>query len=182
MNPKLSQALALSINRITEDQRKRFWSKVVKRDSGCWEWTGHIISRGYGQFSLHDKGYLAHRVAYALTFSTPDQSLYCCHRCDNPKCVNPHHIFLGTAQDNASDRVSKGRQARGERHGFVTKPESCPRGERCARSKYKEAVIRSIRDEWAAGGVRYSDLAEKFGMSHSNVMKVINRKTWTHLK
>lgn len=87
----------------------RFFSKITKNlKTKCHEWTGGKRS-GYGLFTINRKSYPAHRVAYHLAFSACPPELYVCHTCDNPKCVNPKHLFLGTAKDNVLDCVKKGR-------------------------------------------------------------------------
>jgi hypothetical protein len=87
----------------------RFWAFVAQGD-GCWEWTGYIRPDGYGQFgvdrSIHER---AHRMAYQLTAGPIPKGIDVCHRCDNPACVRPDHLFLGTRSDNMRDMVAKGR-------------------------------------------------------------------------
>ena len=95
---------------ITAKIEARFWSKVDKKPSGCWEWLGHRNEKGYGHFAIVGQyPRAAHRVAYRLANGHFDDSLFVCHRCDNPSCVNPDHLFLGTQQDNMDDMVQKGR-------------------------------------------------------------------------
>lgn len=87
-----------------------FWSKVRKGD-GCWEWAGASNGAGgYGSFSFLGRRFLAHRFAAWLTFGDIPTGMLVCHQCDNPKCVRPEHLFLGTALDNARDAVAKGRK------------------------------------------------------------------------
>jgi hypothetical protein len=98
---------------------ERFWKKVDKRGNGdCWEWTASIQSKGYGCISVEGKIKLAHRVAYEIASDeeVPD-GMMVLHRCDNRRCVNPSHLFLGSNQDNVDDMVKKDRQARGEKNG-----------------------------------------------------------------
>ncbi len=92
---------------------KRFWKRVRVTD-GCWEWTGCLDSRGYGQVRLKDKYLIASRVAWALTRSggMPDKRSLVCHKCDVPRCVNPDHLFLGTQKDNMADCAEKNRISR----------------------------------------------------------------------
>ena len=89
--------------------KNKFMQKVEVTDS-CWIWNGYLNNTGYGQVPFyHFKTRLAHRVSYKLFIGNFDDSLCVCHKCDNPKCVNPEHLFLGTHKDNALDKVSKGR-------------------------------------------------------------------------
>ena len=96
----------------------RFWHYVnVRGPDECWEWTGGRGARGYGKFKLDYVGYAAHRFSYELAHGLIPDGLYVCHRCDNPPCVNPAHLFVGTSSDNMLDASSKGR-INGENNGF----------------------------------------------------------------
>ena len=86
-----------------------FWRKVTKSD-GCWEWTGSCGAKGYGQVGVKGKNLRTHRVSWELTNGKIPEQLIVCHHCDNPKCVRPDHLFLGTNKDNTQDMLSKGRQ------------------------------------------------------------------------
>ncbi len=85
-----------------------FWRKVIKTDN-CWLWNGPVDARGYGETMIKHKPKRAHRLAYEYTHGAIPPGLYVCHHCDNPLCVNPDHLFLGTAKDNTTDMVNKGR-------------------------------------------------------------------------
>jgi hypothetical protein len=88
---------------------RAFWSKVALGDDReCWEWT-RKKARGYGRFDVRGWPVYAHRIAWVIAFGVIPDGLYVCHSCDNPPCVNPAHLFLGTAKDNMQDKVRKGR-------------------------------------------------------------------------
>lgn len=87
---------------------KAFYSKV-KEVNGCWEWQGAVSGPGYGQTRFFGKSFAAHRVSYEIAYGAIKKGLFVCHKCDNRKCVNPNHFFLGTAKDNTLDMLSKGR-------------------------------------------------------------------------
>jgi len=97
---------------VTPELVARFESKVIRDDcmpDGCHIWTGHINRGGYGTLGNNNKEILAHRASYAIYKGEIPHGMIICHRCDNPPCVNPAHLFLGTVSDNAKDSVAKGR-------------------------------------------------------------------------
>src|SRR3990172_2064952 len=98
----------------------RFWSKVRKSD-GCWEWTGSGPGDGYGSTKIRGRTVLAHRLSWALAYGDIPDGFMVCHHCDNPSCVRPDHLFLGTARDNSRDAVRK------RRHPSQQRP-TCPNG------------------------------------------------------
>jgi hypothetical protein len=96
----------VSHQRVTHEER--FWSKVNKTET-CWLWTGHCNCDGYGEFSICGVRILAHRASYLLEYGMLPEGLSVLHSCDNPPCIRPTHLFLGTQQDNVNDMIAKGR-------------------------------------------------------------------------
>lgn len=149
---------------LDELDRERFEEKFEKRPSGCWEWAASVDSNtGYGKFGFRGETWNAHRVAWALSRGEPGD-LHVLHRCDNPPCVNPDHLFLGTNHDNVRDMVEKDRHARGERQPT---------------SKLKRLQAQEILDRYEPGKV--SALAAEFGVSKSRICCIGKRRSWRHL-
>jgi hypothetical protein len=95
----------------TREQRIAKFNGFINKTDGCWEWQGSLNRLGYGRFTNFDgrRDWLAHRLSYRLFIGEFDEELRVCHSCDNPRCVNPNHLFLGTAKDNTQDSIRKGR-------------------------------------------------------------------------
>lgn len=149
---------------------ERFWEKVdiPHGGFGCWEWTSTMLSNGYGRFRIGRKNQLAHRVAWALVHGDyPEDQV--CHHCDNRKCVNPAHLFSGTARDNSHDMYLKGRN-------IVILGEDNPQ------SKVTEGGVKNIRRRASIGGFGIiKKLAREYGVSHSAISLIVSRKTWKHM-
>lgn len=183
------------VNRLTKDAR-RFMARVSKSESvdGCWAWLGAVDKDGYGKFPFFNKSFRAHRASYLLFVADPSDA-YVCHSCDNPACVNPDHLFLGTQADNIADKVAKGRQSRGEKHGAIMRardlrgdknpmrlhPESVLRGEKNPTSKLTEAQVIEIRQRYAAGDTTQKKLGAEYGVNFSLIGYIVNRKVWQHI-
>jgi len=136
-------------------------------DTGCWEWQKHKGEWGYGAIKVAKKVLLAHRASYAA-FKGPPGDLCVLHTCDNPGCVNPEHLWLGTNKDNVNDKVKKGRQSRISTH--CTKPND-------RRTNLTKEDVLAIR----ASSENQPTLAKKYNITQSNVSMIINRVTWTHI-
>lgn len=135
------------------------------RTEGCWEWIGHIGQRGYGQVKDKYKTKLAHRVAYELANGPVPEGMRVCHRCDNPVCVNPAHLFLGTDADNMQDKAAKGR----------CNPE---RGEKHHAAKLTEMQALDILVSTLKG----KDLALMYGVSPATISDIKTGRKWGHLQ
>lgn len=150
-----------------ERTRARFLAKV-DQTGDCWQWTAGCARHGYGRFNVtRDKPLAAHRVAYEMFVGPIPTGLHVLHRCDNPPCVNPGHLFLGTHQDNMDDMVRKGRSR-------------APRGEQVKVSKLTESAVRQIRDEVSQGRSQRA-VARDFGVHHATVHRIVSGELWAHV-
>jgi len=146
----------------------RFWEKVAFLGTGsddCWEWRGAKNSRGYGVIGVAGKNVLAHRVSWELANGPIPEGLCVLHHCDNPSCMNPAHLFLGTNADNSNDMVAKGRQARGEeiRNG-----------------KFMEKDIYQVRDLLEKGWLQ-REVAGLFNVSRAAISHIATGAAWEWL-
>lgn len=146
---------------MDEIAKSRFWAKVDK-SSDCWEWTGAKKPTGYGLCTVKRKIHRAHRLSYEMAYGPIPDGLCVCHRCDNPSCVNPDHLFLGTIEDNMRDMVSKGRN-------------SDRRGAKNAMAKLNSGQAAFIR----SSNMRQSWLATMFGVSNALIHNIKNGRHWT---
>lgn len=146
-----------------------FWSQVNKNGSipmhcpelgNCWEWTGSLRPNGYGQYGK--KRLKAHRVAWEITYGEMPKE-FVLHKCDNPKCVNPEHLFLGTQQTNMDDKVSKGRQNKGETSYL---------------HKLTDKEVVEIRYRYENEKITQRELGIEYGVTQSAISDVTRRKNW----
>jgi hypothetical protein len=152
---------------------ERFWKYVTKTDT-CWLWTGKGRQHfGYGVINSGGKNgkiERAHRVSWAIHKGPIPDNLCVCHHCDNPLCVNPDHLFLGTRTDNNRDMNRKGRYDRTKR----------PKGERHGMSKLTPEKVRAIIAE-REGGKLLREIASRYGISPQQVHRISKKKSWKHL-
>ncbi len=165
--------------RTPEDELRRFW-RAVAVAGGCWEWHGHRNRQGYGRMKRDGRRVAAHRVSWEVHFGPIPDGMLVCHRCDNPPCVRPDHLFLGTVSDNNHDMIAKGRDARGDRSGSRLHPERLARGETHPRAKLSSEAVRVIRAA-AAAGAHKTTLARRFGVSDTSIGRVLTRASWAHV-
>lgn len=158
----------------------RFWSKVERSD-GCWLWTASTNSNGYGQlFVAKEPGarpIAAHRLSWMLHNGAIPERLWVLHRCDNPRCVRPDHLFLGTSDDNVADMHAKGRASAPPRTDVLP---PVRRGERNGSAVLTELEVRAMR-ELAARGFAMRELARRFKVARGTVKSVLIYKTWSHI-
>lgn len=163
------------------DQENPFYSGMGK----CWEWMGGTNKQGYGRQAVGYKMMLAHRVVYTLLKGAIPHGAIACHRCDNPLCVNPDHVFLSDRKENAADRVAKGRGSVvrncGERNGAFTKPEKILRGEAVGTSKFTESQVLDIRRRLAVGDTNQTIIAREYGVTAPAISAIFLRKIWKHI-
>jgi hypothetical protein len=148
---------------LTPDRIKRFWAKVIKHQDECWEWTGAKVRNGYGYFAINsERGpshcSAAHRVSWVITNGDIPDGLLVLHKCDNPPCTRPDHLFLGTFKDNNQDTIRKGRQSRGH---YKLTPKAL-----------REIRILNKMD------FSHQTIANVFGVHRSTIKKIISGKQW----
>jgi len=155
---------------IRKTIEERFKDKFRKVDSGCWEWTATINRYGYGQIKntpdSHPRMVFAHRASWMIHNGDIPDGLYILHKCDNRKCVNPDHLFLGTKQDNSQDRDSKRRQAFGERNGNAKLTET-----------QAVEILRLSRS-----GCSNPKIAKMFDMSRISIWELVTGRKWGYLQ
>ncbi len=134
----------------------------MSKQTDCIEWDGYRNRKGYGKRKFRGKNWLAHRAAYTEAYGEIPEGMLVCHHCDNPPCVNPEHLFLGTPADNSSDMTAKGRQARGEASG---------------KAKLTEDQVRAIR----ADTRMRREIAADYGVDSTVVSRIRLRHTWRHV-
>lgn len=146
-----------------------FWKNATPQVDGCWVWSGARFTArgGYGRIVIENKPIGAHRYSYMMfndvTYLSRDDVI--CHTCDNPPCVNPDHLFLGTDAINSDDKVTKGRQAKGGQ---------------LPQTKLTVEDVLAIRQQ-VSDGISQTDLCVKYNMSSASISRIVNRKVWKHV-
>lgn len=144
---------------------ERLFSGIKVAPSGCWEWQRHRDPAGYGTISVNRRRYRAHRLAYEFRVGSIPDGVQVLHRCDNPPCCNPDHLFLGTALDNMMDMTAKGRRA------------TTPTGDAHWRTKLPDEVVRQLRARAATGErLPVYRLANELGVAASTLYRVLKRR------
>lgn len=148
------------------DIKQRIENRTFYSPDGCWYWLGYTNNRGYGLISANGKPNLTHRVNYELLKGKIPTGMLACHHCDNPMCINPDHIFIGTTHDNMQDKVRKGRSSNNlgynNPNAIVT--------------ANQVLEIRSLK-----ATKTYKEIAKIYGISHHYAWNLVNRKSWKHI-
>jgi len=161
---------------LSEKDIERFWSKVDKKaDEECWEWLAYKNTKGYGRVGIKNKLYKAHRVAWVATNGEiPAHESYhgicVCHKCDNPSCVNPAHLFLGTHEENVKDMVKKERGVMPDKNG-----------EKNGRSKLTEKQVIEIREKYTSDKYTFVALSKEYDVTITTIRSIVLYKIWKHI-
>jgi len=162
------------IKRRKGNPEERFWNSVeIRNDDECWIWKNYCSAKGYGQFHVINDDrtsthWQAHRFAWSVKYGEIPEGLLVCHHCDNPGCINPKHLFLGTNQDNMNDRNNKGRQAK-------------PKGSKNGFSKLTENQVIEIKMLISSRRFIYPEIAKMFDVSRSTIGAIASGQNWSWL-
>lgn len=157
---------ARTIREISQKTKDSFHKRIFYCISGCWLWTGVTIATGYGQLYVYDdkKLYLAHRLSFSIYKGLIPNKMFVCHSCDNPLCVNPDHLFLGSQSTNMADKVKKSRQCKGELN----------------HSKLDNLQVTAIR-ECRKIGITQTELGRYFKVSPTLISAIDTKRIWKHI-
>jgi hypothetical protein len=155
------QANNIEIPSLEQRKHLNFLRKISKDTNGCWNWTGYINENGYGGLSINNKGHLAHRYSYRY-YKGDLNGLFVCHKCDNRKCCNPDHLFLGTLKDNMVDMMEKDRGSK-------------------KNIKLTRRDVKEVRELIATGECSIAQIALKFKVGETTIRRVRDRQCWNHV-
>lgn len=153
---------------LSDELVLRFWEKVERSDpASCWNWTASVDGGGYGQIKIPKQRHQvkAHKLSHLIHYGQSQDGLMVCHTCDNRRCVNPSHLFLGTSSDNLTDMANK------KRHLY---------GEKNAQHRLTEVQVHEIFDR-RAGGKAMAAIASEFGVGTMTVQRILTGQRWRHV-
>ena len=146
--------------------KERLFTKTKPTVDGCLQYTGKTTKDGYGTLKIAGKYISAHRASYQSVYGSIPSGFCVCHRCDNPLCINPFHLFAATQKENMADMRRKGRSLTGEKHPKV---------------KLTEWQVIEIKARYSQGGITQARLAEEYGIGETQVWRIIHNIKWKHL-
>ncbi|MFZ3166395.1 MAG: HNH endonuclease [Candidatus Methanoperedens sp.] len=145
------------------------WKKVdIKSKSECWNWKGYTTPDGYGEMRINYLRYRTHRLVYELTYGSIPNNMLVCHKCDNPSCCNPDHLWLGTIQQNIKDMDNKGRR-------------KISYGEKSPTHKLTSSQVKEIRRLYTTKNYTQRDLAKNFGVCQTTIWFILTNKNWKNI-
>jgi hypothetical protein len=189
----------MTLKNRDELQRVLIENSILEPNTGCRLWKRGVCGKtGYGEVWNGEKTVSTHRLSFELFKEKIPIGIFVCHRCDVRSCINPDHLFLGTAKDNMKDASLKGRMPRGDKNGARLHPEKLargnkngarlypdrlipPKGERNGMAKLSSEDVQEIKIKYLPGKISYRELAESYGVSRSAISKIIIGKSWRHL-
>jgi len=150
-----------------------FSNCILDNKTGCWNWSRAIEPQtGYGAVKFFSKKMNTHRVVWILLYGKLDRHTYVCHHCDNRKCINPEHLFIGTQKDNMIDCSKKGR---------INSANNAPKGESHQGAKLTTEQVLEIRRLWSEEKMRIVDIEKLYPVCWVNIYDIIHRKIWKHV-
>lgn len=156
----------------------RLAERLMVMPSGCIEWTGAVTEWGYGRFKFNGRSAFTHRAAWEMERGPIPDGLLVCHHCDNPRCCNVDHLFLGTNADNMRDMRNKDRSSKGRRVGDGS---MYAHGERQHLAKLTADNVREIRRRLRSGE-RQKDIAAAFGVTREAITRINIMRNWKHVE
>jgi len=143
------------------------WNRIdVRNEDDCWNWMRCKDKKGYGIIGLNNKSCRVNRFIYKEIYGSIPEGLLVCHKCNNPSCCNPNHLYVGTHADNMKQMVDDGRSGKGENNGYV---------------KLTGRDILKIRYLFSTGEYSQRELGEMFGVVQVNISRIVNNKIWKHI-
>ena len=170
-NTKKATKLQCSIENLPKytPRSVRPFESNLDKSGDCWVWTGRTNQQGYGRYTYRrEKSVAAHRFAWEQVHGPIPKGMVVCHKCDNPPCCNPDHLFIGTPADNVRDCIAKGRKA-------ITRGEAHPA------AKVTESDVIESRRKYSVEGVTCQKLGESYGLKAGSIYSIVSRENWRHI-